>query len=102
MTKTYRVQPAGLDLGSHRSETSNGNADRGVHVMQSREQVLSAINGWCRQDYRPEIVTIECESSDVRDNGDYEGWVLVGNRGKIVARETFADWSAIARVARDF
>jgi hypothetical protein len=94
----YRIQPAGLELGDHCSETSNGNPDRGVHVCQTIEQIQAAVRGWCKwSGSRPELVEIECDAGDVRDNGDYEGWVLIGNRGTIVSRKSFRDGKAMAR-----
>ena len=98
----YRVQPKGMDLGSHKSETSNGELDRGVHVCFSLEELQGAVNGWCSQDYVPEIVVIECEEKDVRENGDYEGSVLVGNKGKIVNRVSFGSWDEFADLCRDY
>lgn len=98
----YRVQPQGLDLGSHKSETSNGELDRGVHVFCSLEELQGAVNGWCQQDYTPEVVVIECDSKDVRENGDYEGSVLVGNRGEIVKRIPFPSWDEFADLCREY
>ena len=88
----YRVQPQGLGL-DHRSETSNGNLAAGVHVFGSLEQLTVGVLGWCRTQIgeTPEIVTIECEASDLRENGDYEGDLLVSGRGAIVHRQPFAD-----------
>jgi hypothetical protein len=100
--QVYRVQPKGLELGSHRSETSCGDLDRGVHVCYSLEELQGAVNGWCEQDYTPEIVVIECDRKDVRENGDYEGSVLVGNAGKIVARKPFDCWASLAEACRDY
>jgi hypothetical protein len=100
--QVYRVQPVGLELGNHRSETSNENLDCGVHVFYGLEELQGAVNGWCKQDYVPEIVTIACEAKDVRENGDYEGSVLVANRGAIVARKAFQSWDAFAEACRDY
>ena len=98
----YRIQPAGLDLGNHRSETSNENLDCGVHVCCSLEELQSAINGWCEFDWKPELVVIECENSAIRDNGDFEGFVLIANAGQIVKRVGFADWDEMADLARNY
>jgi len=100
--KVYRVQPVGLDLGQHRSETSNGNLASGVHVFSSIEELQSGVNGWCEQDCVPEICVIDCEPTDVRENGDYEGSELVANRGKIVGRVAFASWGDFANLCRDY
>ena len=100
--KVYRVQPVGLELSSHRSETSIGELDRGVHVCHCVEELQGAVNGWCRQDYVPEVVVIECDERDVRENGDYEGSVLIGNRGRIVNRVSFASWDTFSEVCRGY
>ena len=100
--RAYRVQPKGFDLGDHKSETSNGEPDLGVHVFSSTEELQGAVNGWCDQDYVPEIVVIDCEEKDVRENGDYEGSVLVGNRGKIVKRISFGSWNDLADLCRNY
>jgi len=91
----YRVQPAGLKLGKHRSETSAGNLDHGVHVFGSLEELYNAVRGWVSEESTPEIVTIQTTNEYVEDNGDYEGYVLIGNKGKIVERRTFADWDTM-------
>lgn len=98
----YRVQPIGMDLGDHRSETSEGNQDQGVHVFTCLRSLQHGVNGWCRADYTPEVVVIECRETDLRDNGDFEGFVLVGNRGRIVARRPFASWTEFASYCRSY
>jgi len=100
--RVYRVQPIGLDLDSHRSETSNGELDRGVHVCHSIEELQGAVNGWCSQDYVPEVVVIQCSENDVQENGDYEGSVLVGNNGEIVNRVRFESWAEFADLCRGY
>ena len=97
----YRVQPVGLDLADHRSLTSNDNCDRGVHVCLSLEELAGAVNGWCDQHYTPEVITIECDRSDVRDNGDFEGFGLVGNRGVITGRRAYNSWGEFADACRE-
>lgn len=91
----YRVQPVGQELGQHRSETSNGELDRGVHVFGCLSALGGGVRGWCNPGWQPEVVAIECDLADLRDNGDYEGFVLVGNRGIIVERITFPTWEAL-------
>lgn len=88
-TTCYRVQPKGLDLGDHRSQTSNDNADRGCHVFGCLSELCGGVQGWCDTDWAPEIVEIECDEENLGDNGDYEGYVLVGNRGTITKRRAF-------------
>jgi len=102
MTVAYRVQPVGLDLADHRSLTSNDELDRGVHVCLSLEELAGAVNGWCRQGYTPEVITIGCDRQDIRDNGDYEGFVLVGNRGTIINRTEYRSWGEFADACREY
>lgn len=101
-TIAYRVQPVGRDLADHRSTTSNDNLDRGVHVCLSLEELAGAVNGWCDQAYTPEVITIACDDSDIQDNGDYEGFVLVGNRGTIVSRKAYASWDEFSDACREY
>jgi hypothetical protein len=63
--EVYRVQPVGLDLANHKSETSNGESDCGVHVFLSLEELQGAVNGWCSQDYTPEIFADLCRDYEV-------------------------------------
>lgn len=101
-TTCYRVQPIGLELAAHRSQTSNDNADRGVHVFGSVSELCGGVQGWCAVAWQPEIVEIECDSLSLADNGDYEGYVLVANKGAIVGRRSFADWAALILWTRDY
>lgn len=97
----YRVQPVGMELGDHRSETSNDDLDRGVHVFSNLDALWHGVYGWCSQDWAPEIVEIECDIRSLSENGDYEGLVLVGNRGRIVKRTAFGSWDEFADKARE-
>lgn len=97
----YRVQPVGLDI-DHQSLTSNDTLDCGVHVCCSLEELAGCVNGWCRQQYIPEVIAIECDAADVRDNGDYEGFVLRGNRGVITKRTRYENWDTFAALCRDY
>jgi len=101
-TTCYRIQPAGCDLGSHRSTTSNDELDRGVHVFVTLAELCSGVAGWCRLRGKLEVVAIECDDADVADNGDYEGFVLVGNAGLIVQRRAFRGWTALQDWARRY
>lgn len=103
-TTCYRVQPIGMELADHRSQTSNDNADRGVHVFGSVSELTGGVQGWGHGaiDWQPEIVEIECDMKSLADNGDCEGYVLVGNKGTIVSRRSFADWDALVEWTRDY
>jgi hypothetical protein len=48
------------------------------------------------------VVAIECDRLALADNGDYEGMVLVGNRGRITHRRAFADWDDLIEWSRDY
>lgn len=98
----YRIQPIGLEIKKHHSETSNGNQDRGVHVFGSLSELCGGVAGWMCQDWAPEIVQIQCESRSLADNGDYEGYVLVNNRGSIVNRKAFDSWDALLDWAKGY
>lgn len=86
----YRVQPIDAVLHGVQTETSNGQQAGGVHVFESIDQLAHAILHWAPV-VDIEIATIECLKSDLRDNHDYEGWLLPVGRGRIVARQPFAD-----------
>lgn len=98
-TLVYRLQPADLGI-DHRSETSNGELDRGPHVFGSLAEARVGACGWCRQRGTWELLTIEVAESDVRDNHDYEGFVLVGGRGRIVSRHRLGRWSSVMHWAK--
>jgi hypothetical protein len=103
-TTCYRVQPIGMELGSHRSQTSNDNADRGVHVFGSVSELTGGVQGWGHGtiEWQPEIVEIECEMRSLADNGDCEGYVLLGNKGTIINRKQFADFASLLEWASDW
>lgn len=101
-TTCYRVQPIGMDLGDHRSQTSNDEADRGCHVFGSVSELSGGVLGWVKQSWKPEIVEIECDSKALADNGDYEGYVLVGNRGTIIRRKSFKNWAALVAWCKQY
>lgn len=101
-TTCYRVQPTGMELGSHRSLTSNDNLDRGVHVFGTVSELGGGVLGWTEQDWRPEVVEVECDEKALLDNGDYEGYVLLGNRGTIVRRKSFENWDALTEWAKGY
>lgn len=102
MTTCYRVQPIGMDLGDHRSQTSNDNADRGCHVFGSVSELCGGVQGWMRQPWKPEIVEIECDRKALADNEDYEGFVLVGNKGTISRRKSFGNWATLIAWTKNF
>lgn len=95
----YRIQPIGLKLDDHRSTTSNDELDKGVHVCCSIEELKGAVRGWIYEAGQ-ELVTIEvADQKYLRNNSDFEGFVLIGNRGKIVARQPFTTRSALRKWA---
>jgi hypothetical protein len=96
----YRVQPPGKDLGKHRSETSSGEKDSGVHVFESPGHLESGVSGWLIPKQKQEIVVIRANTADLAENGDYEGTVLRQNKGNIVARMPISP-SELRQKARD-
>ena len=90
--KVYRVQPAGLGIRKHRTESSNGELVKGCHVFCSLPELVGAVPGWCECPWTPEIVTIRCSNKNVVGNHDYEGDLLLRSKGKIVARRKFKNW----------
>lgn len=95
MRVVYRIQPRGLGIMGHCSETSCGDLDEGPHVFTSLAEAARAIRGWLDEDDQPELGTIQCDEDALADNEDFEGMVLVEGRGTIVARQAFADWDAM-------
>ena len=95
MTTVYRIQPAGLGIAGHRSETSSGHLDDGCHVFLCLDDAKRAVRGWMDDGTQPELLTITCTEEDLDDNGDYEGLVLLESAGTITHRQPFADWDAL-------
>lgn len=93
-TTVYRLQPTGLELTGHKSETSSGDLDRGPHVFGSLSEA-SNVTGWVAQRGKWELLEIEADQKDVQDNGDYEGYVLLGGRGRIVRRTLLGTWKQV-------
>lgn len=100
-TTCFRIQPIGKEIANHRSQTSNDEADRGCHVFGSVSELCGGVQGWVKQSWKPEIVEIACEQSALADSGDYEGYVLVQNRGTITRRKSFENWKALIAWAKD-
>lgn len=98
----YRVQPIGLEIAGHRSETSNDELANGVHVFGCLQELCGGVRGWCSQQWAPEIIEITCDSRDLRDNGDFEGFLLRGSRGEITTRKSFADWDSLIEWASKY
>jgi len=96
METCYRIQPIGADLHAVETLTSNDKPANGVHVFGSRGEV-ALCQFWCAPEYRNgcELVTIECEKSDLRDSGDAEGYTLKTGRGRIARRDRFNSLSEI-------
>lgn len=94
-TTVYRIQPAGLEIAGHCSESSSGDLADGCHVFVSLADAAHAVRGWMADDTQPELLTIRCEEDDLEDNEDYEGLTLLDSAGEIVIRQTFADWDAL-------
>lgn len=85
-----RVQPKGLGI-DHRSETSSGELDDGIHVFQTLEQAVLQEGQWQMMDGNHEIVVIH-GPEQLADTGDVEGWSLPIGKGKIVGRLDFKEF----------
>lgn len=90
------MQPAEVDLGSHRSLTSNYSHDRGAHTFGSISQWCGW--GWDAIGCQPEIIEIECNLNSPANDSAY---VLLGNKGRIIARKSFVGWDALLEWVRD-
>jgi hypothetical protein len=95
MTTVYRIQPIGLGIAGHCSETSSGTLDDGCHVFLSLIETARAVKDWVEDAWQPELVTITCDEDDLGDNEDYEGMTLYAGAGAITRRQPFADWAAL-------
>jgi hypothetical protein len=99
----YRVQPAGLGIKGHRSELSGDpdviGLDRGPHVFSSIAELANGVRGWFHDPAEPEqeVLAILAKEEDLEPNYDYEGEVLIGGRGRIVARRSFKNWQLLLR-----
>jgi hypothetical protein len=81
----FRVQPKGLGL-DHRSETSEGDLDLGVHVFATLAQAVHQEGRWLylkEGDYELVVIT---GPEQLADTGDVEGWVLPLGTGRIIGR----------------
>jgi hypothetical protein len=88
-TRYYRIQPAGLPLVGHRSESSDGIRD-GVDVFESADRTFRTDAP--RKFYGDEVLVIE--ASEDWPNGDVEGVRIDPATATIVERVSWADWRA--------
>lgn len=100
-TLVYRVQPVGLEIRGHRSLTSNDNLDAGPHVFGTIEEAKGGVRGWCSQSGKWELLEIECSAKGIRDNGDYEGYVLTDKNAKIINRQILGNWKQVKEWASE-
>src|SRR5215831_10353413 len=94
-TTVYRIQPAGLEIRGHRSTTRRGALDDGCHVFLTLLEAARAIRDWGDDDTQPELLAIWCAEEDLAANAEEAGRTLVGSKGTIVERTTFANWDAL-------
>ena len=95
----YRIQPRNADLHGVETETSNGEFAGGVHVFETTKEIVAALGDWAPSTEAIELAVVECEGRDVRENGDYEGSLLLKGRGQIVERKPFDGLREIRRWA---
>ncbi len=90
MARYFRIQPAGLGLAGHYSETSNDELSDGLHVFDSPMGVVST--DVPAHVYGDEVVVIE--AADEWPNDDVEGVCIDPETAQIVARHTWAGFLA--------
>ena len=98
-TTCYRVQPKDKSIDGWKSLTSNDEHDLGPHVFGSVSELAHGVQWWGREKGQFEILEIECDTKALRDNGDVEGYVLVG-KGTVVSRKLFKTWAALISWAK--
>lgn len=92
MPHYFRIQPSGLGL-SHRSETSSGELDRGLHVFWLLHQVRRP--DVPAEDYGNEVVILYAPRSWA--NGDVEGVSVDGSSARVVARYPLSRFLGLTR-----
>jgi hypothetical protein len=96
--KYFRIQPKGLEIKGHYSETSIGEEADGIHVFCNPSDIFTAIweNGMIEA-YGDEILVIE--AGDWWDNGDLEGVCIDPEESHIVRRLSWPEWVVIWKQA---
>lgn len=96
----YRIQPAGLGIKGHQSESSassqpdyEGEDPYGIDVFSSADQVMSS-DSWSALDPTDEVLVIEADED--WDNEDVEGCRIDPETATIVDRITLDDWPSYA------
>lgn len=98
----YRVQPAGLEICSHRSEDSAGER-AALHVFEYPLDTLKTDAGRgsleaLAEFYGDEVVVID--AGECWANGDVEGVAIDPTSATVVARYSLTDWcDALAAAA---
>lgn len=87
----YRIQPAGLSIAGHRSETSAGNRPHGIDVFDSALGTLHADVG--HSAYGDELIVIAGGPS--WPNHDVEGVRIDPEEASIIARFSWPSWIAL-------
>lgn len=99
----FRIQPKGLDVKGHYSETSTGEISDGLHVFLAPSETFTAIweNGF-RDAYGDEIVVIE--AGEWWDNGDLEGVCIDPDEARILKRYSWEEWVKLWKevIAKDY
>lgn len=97
MTRYYRIQPKGLDVNGHYSESSDNEPSSGLHVFCNAYEVCAA--DVSSETYGDEVVVIE--AAHHWSNGDVEGVCVDPDAAKIVGRVSFkmalAYWEKLGR-----
>jgi hypothetical protein len=97
-TVVYRVQKPGVKLHSIRTRTSADELANGVHVFWGFGSV--DVGEWNLNQRNVELAKISCDSKDLRDSGDVQGYVLRKGKGEIVDRLRFRTLRSLQEWAR--
>ena len=93
MRTYYRIQPRGLPVSGHTSETGIGLLPRGyVFAYTSPGQVEAGLVGWPPLDPIEILEVVEFSGRGAYDPGDAEGVAV--KLGRVRRRTPLADWIA--------
>lgn len=90
----YRLQPKGLSVIGHRSETSTGRRARGIHVFTNVWETFAPDAG--RNAYGDEVLVLYCADSECCvDNEDVEGVEVDPADLVVLGRYSYSQWDAL-------
>jgi hypothetical protein len=89
MSRYYRIQPTGLEISGHRSQTSLDETPYGIDAFTGPNDVIGS-DSWIARTATDEVLIIEAEGH--WDNGDVEGVRIDPETATIVRRIPVGDW----------